>query len=578
MLQSITALANFAGFAAFDLSGVAKVTSLLLLPFAHEDLAIILGGYIIVNHLMPAPLVAVSIYGGMVASDFALYGLGAAARRLSWLDRYAVDARVRRFGETLKRNVFGLVLLCRVVPGVVFVAFVACGWTRVSLARFTAASLVVSALYLPLMLFLVIEFGGVLDDHLGLMAWPILFGALAATGYVRKRVFAFPEPGVDEATADTAPVVPCAGMPPLVPADRKVAAAERIPPVLFYLPLALNWLRLGLGKGALTLPSTANPAIVTGGMWGESKSSYFLDMAAAARRWIADFVVVRRGSGPTTLSGDIARAGRAIADAGLDFPLIAKPDIGWHGRGVCRIDDAAALDDYITHFPENARLMLQRYVPYAGEAAVLYARMPGEATGRIQSLTLRYFPHVVGDGQHTLSELIAADARAQWKSRLHLGTDPSHCGPSRDELERVPAAGEAVRIALIGNQRAGALYRDGRRYITVALESCFDEIARSMSEFHYGRFDLRFESVEALMRAENFAIVEINGIGGEAIDCWDPQLSVREVYGRLFTQQKLLFEIGAANRARGFRPAGLGTFFASLIRQTHLIRRYPSSE
>ena len=92
------------------MSGLAKVTSLLVLPFAHEDLAIILGGYIIVNQLMPTTLVAVSIYGGMVASDFALYGLGAAARRLPWLTRYAVDERVRRFGETLKRNVFGLVL------------------------------------------------------------------------------------------------------------------------------------------------------------------------------------------------------------------------------------------------------------------------------------------------------------------------------------------------------------------------------------------------------------------------------------------------------------------------------------
>jgi membrane protein DedA with SNARE-associated domain len=574
VLQSITVFANFA---ALDLSGLAKVSSLLVLPFAHEDLAIILGGYIIVNHLMPAPLVAASIYGGMVASDFALYGLGAAARWLPWLNRYAVDARVRRFGETLKRNVFGLVLLCRVVPGVVFVAFVACGWMRVSLARFTVASLVVSALYLPLMLYLVIQFGGALDDHLGLMAWPILFGALVATSYVRQRVFAFQEPGVDK-VADAAPLALCAGMPALIAADRKVAAAERIPPVLFYLPLALNWLRLGFRHRSLTLPSAANPAIVTGGMWGETKSSYFYDVAAAERQWIADFVVVKRGNNPNGLPSDIGHAQRALIDAGLDFPLVAKPDIGWHGRGVCRIDNTAELENYIAHFPEDAALMLQRYVPHAGEAAVLYARVPGEVTGRIQSLTLRYFPHVVGDGRQTLRALIAADERAQWKARLHLGADPSHCGPSEAELDRVPARGEAVRIALIGNQRAGALYRDGRRYLTAALEARFDAIARSMSEFHYGRFDLRFDSLEALMCGDGFAIVEINGIGGEAIDCWDPQLTVREVYRRLFAQQRLLFEIGAANRARGFRPDGYGEFLASLICQSRLIGRYPASE
>jgi hypothetical protein len=127
------------------------------------------------------------------------------------------------------------------------------------------------------------------------------------------------------------------------------------------------------------------------------------------------------------------------------------------------------------------------------------------------------------------------------------------------------------------NQRAGALYRDGRRHITAALEARFDGIARSMTEFHYGRFDLRFESVEALMRGENFSIVEINGIGGEAIDCWDPRLAVTEVYRRLAEQQRLLFLIGDRNRARGFQPTRFGDFFTSFFQQNRLIRSYPAS-
>ena len=315
-----------------------------MLPFAHEDLAIILGGYIIVNHLMPTRLVAVSIYGGMVASDFALYGLGAAARRLPWLNRYAVDARVRRFGETLKRNVFGLVLLCRVVPGVVFVAFVACGWMRVSLARFTVASLVVSALYLPLMLYLVIMFGGALDDHLGLMAWPILFGAIAATSYVRKRVFAFREPG---AGGERRPMLrrsrrapACRRSLPPTARWRRPSAFRRL---LFYLPLTLNWLRLGLAHRSLTLPSAANPAIVTGGMWGEAKSAYFFDVAA--RRAPVDRRLrggqARQRPGELLPATSRAPCGRSPMP-GLGYPLIAKPDIGWHGRGVRRIDDDGA--------------------------------------------------------------------------------------------------------------------------------------------------------------------------------------------------------------------------------------------
>jgi membrane protein DedA with SNARE-associated domain len=317
LIQTLTA---FGHFSAIDLSGLARVTSLLVLPFAHEDLAIIFGGYIVVNKLMPVGLVALSIYGGMVASDFALYGIGAAARYLPWLRRFAVDERVRRFGETLKRNVFGLVALCRVVPGVVFVAFVACGWTRVSLVRFIAASLLISALYLPLMLYLVIVFGDALYDRLGLVAWPMLLVAISASNFVRKRVFAFREAAKPSAAGEIAAPADCFGMPPLALADRKVARAERIPPLLFYAPLAANWVRLGLRYGSLTLPTAANPQIFTGGMWGESKSAYFFDLDPAMRQWIADFVVIKRNGDRLGPAGDIDRAVRGACRGRPRFP------------------------------------------------------------------------------------------------------------------------------------------------------------------------------------------------------------------------------------------------------------------
>jgi membrane protein DedA with SNARE-associated domain len=565
-----------AGLGSSDLAGVA---SLLMLPFAHEDLAIVLGAYAIVSGMLPAGLVAVCIYGGMVASDFALYGIGAGARRLPWLNRYAVDDRVERFGQNLKRNLFGLFALCRVVPGVVFVAFVACGWARVSLARFTVASLLISALYLPITLYLAVVFGDALDDHVGLWSWPVLLAVLVATAFVRRRVFAFGGPGEGSALAsdERADHTHRRGMPLHVLRDRRVGRAERIPPLLFYAPLALSWIGYGLCYRSLTLPSAANPMIPTGGMWGESKSAYLWQVGALERRWVADFIVVQRSPGEAATSGDCDRALEALACAGIGFPLVAKPDIGWHGHGVCRVDDPTALAGYIRRFPGGAALILQRYIAYPGEAAVLYARGPGLSPGRIESLAFRHAPHVVGDGQSTVLELIRSDRRARWRMGLHLGGDRSHRGPSRRQLGRVPGLGEVVPLAFISNQRAGGLYRDARGFITAALTDRFDRIARSMPEFHYGRFDIRFESSEALMRGEGFSIVEINGIGGEAIDVWDQQLPVAETYRRLLAQQRLLFAIGDGNRHRGFRPMGAADFVAHLVRQTRLIRHLPPS-
>jgi membrane protein DedA with SNARE-associated domain len=225
----------------FDFSWVAKFLSLLVLPFAYEDLAIILGGYIVVNQLMPVGLVLASVYGGMVASDFALYGIGAGARRLPWLSRWAVDDRVLNFGEGLKRNLFELVAFCRVVPGVDFIAFTACGWTRVPFSRFSIATLVVSALYLPLMLYLVTIFGDALDDHAGLWAWPLILCVLVVAGFVRHRVFTLDggEGRGDKSTSDG----------PLRQRNRDASSA--LPPSdaprlarLMAFPRAVKWLSL----------------------------------------------------------------------------------------------------------------------------------------------------------------------------------------------------------------------------------------------------------------------------------------------------------------------------------------------
>jgi membrane protein DedA with SNARE-associated domain len=490
---------------------LAQFFSLLFLPFAYEDLAIILGAYIVVNKIMPAALVVLCIYGGMVASDFALYGIGAGARRMPWLTRLAVNDRVRGFGDTLKRNLFGLVALCRVVPGVVFVAFIACGWTRVPLARFTVATLVVSALYLPLMLCIVVFFGDALDDRVGLWTWPFLLCVLVAIGFVRRQVFAFQGAGAMQHGA-------AERRRGRQPADAgKLTLAERVPLRLMYVPLMLRWIGLAVRHRSLTLPTIANPGHRTRvGTWREPRSDYLRAAAAHARQWIADFVVVTRSDGPRTLYADLERARQSLAEAGLSFPLIAKPDIG--GDGACRLVDMAALREYLRDFPAGEKLILQRLVSDPGEAIVLYARLPGAPSGRILSLTFRY---------------------------------------------RSPASSEGR-----------ACYRDGGRCITPELEAVIDAIGRAVPEFHYGRFELRFASPDELMRGERLIVVGIDGIASEPSDTWDPLLSLSEAYRRMVEQQRIMFLIGDRNRVRGFAPIGSADALKFVVRQSQLARRY----
>lgn len=331
------------------------------------------------------------------------------------------------------------------------------------------------------------------------------------------------------------------------------------------MPLLLQWLLLGLRHRSLTLPSVANPAITSGGLVGEGKTEYFRSMGAIARAATApqtSFVVE-----PGTA---VAEAASGLREAGLTFPLIAKPDIGWCGFGVRRVDSAAALADYLAAFPAGERVVLQAYVADDGEAGVFYVREPGQAHGRLIGLALRSFPQVTGDGRRSIAELVAADPRLQ-----RLSADGLH----RVELDRarVPAAGERVRLATIGSTRVGGLYRDGGALLTLALTAAIDAIARDMQEFHFGRFDIRYASEDALARGEGFTIIEVNGAGSEAIEAWDPRLGPLAAFGRIFRKQRLLFAIAAANRRRGFRPIGLLALARLHLRQQALIPRYPPS-
>src|SRR5262245_62095815 len=497
------ALSALLHLSAHDYSWLAQFFSLLFLPFAHEDLAIILGAYVVVNDIMPVGLVALCIYGGMVASDIALYGIGASARRLPWLSRLAVDDRVRNFTDMLRRNLFEIVALCRVVPGVVFVAFVACGWRRVPLARFTRQPGGVRALSAAHALH-----RGLLRRHARWSCWlvDVAVPVLRVTGDRFRSSTGFQLPARAQAgrrhTADPRPATQ----------GRQGGTEGSHParPVLPALDRELDSLCIAIPVSE-TLPTVANPCHPMGGMWGESKSGYLLDVAANERRWIADFVMVTRSAGARTLFADLERVRHSLSGAGLAFLLIAKPDLG-HNR-LRRIDDALALREYLRHFHAGETIILQRFLPDSGEAAVLYARLPGAQSGGILSLTFR--PH------------------AHW--------------------------------------------RDASRHVTPELEARLDTIARSMREFHYGRFHLRFVSTDELMRGENFLVIEINGIrSGTSRDC-DPPLPLAEVYRRLADQQRIMFLIGEKNRARGFAPVGCADALKSLIRQSQFGRRYPAS-
>jgi hypothetical protein len=337
----------------------------------------------------------------------------------------------------------------------------------------------------------------------------------------------------------------------------------------FYGPIAAYWIALGLRYGSLSLPTAANPNITLGGLCGESKRSILDQVGAATHDMLARYTgIVTHGSDPRA---DLAAAEAAMSTAGFTYPIVAKPDIGCNGTGVRLVADPADLLHYLNAFPRHEGLLLQEFIRHDGEAGLFYVREPGERSGRLTSITLKYPPKVIGDGRSTLRELILADPRAGQVPHLYLPR-------LAQRLREIPARGEPVRLVFVGNHCKGSIFRNGIELATPALTSRIDALAQSLPEFHFGRIDVRFESTGTLARGEGFRVIEINGAGSEATHVWDPSTRLLDAWRAQFFHYDAAFRIGAANRARGFHPAGLTTMWRDWRRQKRLMAAYPMND
>lgn len=572
-------------FEAFTFYWLKHCLAIFFMTFLHEDAAILAAAFSHVENGMPLFLAYSTIFSGIIAGDLIIYGLGHFAQKSTWLQSKIIGPKVERIRLWLETRLVRVLLLCRITPGLLFPTYVACGWFKIPFGRFASITIISGVIYSTVVLTVIILFGDFVLVHLDYWAWIVLLVIVVAFGI--RNAF---KPRWSNNTERAMGEIPSSflrvfnkymptlkhkfnGMPSLEGIKRMVSFAERLPNWLFYIPVGLRWLLLSARYRSLTLPTVSNPMIETGGYWGESKSDIMDQVGEEQKSWVAEFVSFNRnGQG---VQSDFETALSLMDDKGLSFPVVVKPDIGWQGYGVRLVEDSAHLYHYISIYPVDEKMVVQRLIPHDGEAGIFYVRLPGEEHGRILSVTLRYFPYVYGDGVSSLQELIRKNPRSKLRADFYLGGKSEHMGFEKEYLEMIPLKDELVRLSFIGSIRVGGLYRDASHLITPEMTKIFDEIALSMPEFYFGRFDVRFESTELLKEGKGFSIIEINGAGSEAINAWDPEVSIFRLYRELFKTQSLLFKVSALNRARGYKPTGLIDFLKAAKRQNQLIDSYP---
>ena len=150
--------------------------------------------------------------------------------------------------------------------------------------------------------------------------------------------------------------------------------------------------------------------------------------------------------------------------------------------------------------------------------------------------------------------MIRADDRAALIARTYLRRFASR-------LDEILAPGEILKLVETGKHAQGCVFRDGMHLHTEALERVFDAISQRVTSFFIGRYDVRYEKEEDFKAGRNFQIVELNGDTSEATSIYDARNSIFSAYRTLFQQWRLVFAIGAINKATGHAPSFLETLW-----------------
>lgn len=315
----------------------------------------------------------------------------------------------------------------------------------------------------------------------------------------------------------------------------KIRNWEAWPFKLIYAPLVPVWAWYMMKSGAVWFFTPSNPKITFGGMDGEPKKEMY--------ELLPDELY------PTTFNvlpdEDFFLVKQRVKDAGIEYPLIVKPEMGGQGILFRKIDDEQGLEHYHRLVP--VEYIVQRMVHYPMEVSVFYIRHPKDKHGIITGFLHKIPLHVVGDGSSDLGQLITAHPKASKRlSELYQKHE--------EKWKRVIPAGEKYILSYAANHNRGAHFVDLKNHIDDQLVNVFDKLSWQVNDFFYGRYDIMCESIGDLKQGRNFTILEYNGCGAEPNHFYDTGYTLTRAYREILKHWKALYTISKYNSRQGVKP------------------------
>ncbi len=232
----------------------------------------------------------------------------------------------------------------------------------------------------------------------------------------------------------------------------------------------------------------------------------------------------------------------AVADR-IGYPVVCKPLDGNHGRGVCL--NLADADELRAAFPlaqaESRRgdVIVETFVTGKDYRCLII-------DGRMAAIAERVPAHVVGDGQHTVDELVEitnADPRrgvGHEKVLTRLNVDEAAIELVLEQgyrMSDVPPEGEMVKLALTGNMSTGGISIDRTLDAHPDNVEIAEEAARLIG-LDVAGIDFICPDITEPVRETGGAICEVNAAPGFRMHTHptlgDPQFIAKPVVDSLF--------------------------------------------
>lgn len=505
---------------------------LFLATFVSEDITCILAGILAAAGTLSFPVATLACFLGIMVGDLLIYlagrVFGAKAVRYPPFRWILTEAHLEMAQEWFRRRGGVVIFTTRFIPGSRLPAYFAAGMTRTHTAKILFYFFLAAIIWTPLVVGISMLVGNPLLNFFAKFerwALPALIGLIFFLLFLVKVI---------------APLFTARGRRIFYGAWQRKVRWEFWPRWLFYPPVVLWVLWLGIRFRKPSLFTSVNPGIKGGGIAFESKRQIYHLLESGKGRIARTFPLP-----PEETSEEWIRRVREFQQQLTSpFPIACKPDFGERGNGVSIVVDK-------DHLLPALRIagpapIVQEFVPGL-EYGIFFEKKPSEDVGRVTSITRKIHTSVIGDGVKTLEELILTDKRA-------VCSFPYFREKHREQLMRIPAEGESIELATLGSHCRGSLFLDGNSLLTPELSVAINDIFKGVQGLSFGRLDVKCPSDQDLRGGENITVLEFNGVTSEPTHIYDPKHSLCYAYKAVLGQWTRAFEIAAENRNNGFYP------------------------